>query len=64
MERMIFVVVGKSESGDDYVAAFDQEPSKEELLDLVRGWDYEELEPGPGFADSYVHIHVEEVRLR
>jgi len=67
----VFVVSGHSESGDDYVAVFRNDPTEKQLSELVHSWDgnqdymdEDELNQGPGYAGSYVHINVEKLKFQ
>jgi len=58
--QTVWLVVGKSESGDDYSAVFSSKPSEEKLKQLVYSWDGDEEEDGSGYAGSYVNINLSE----
>lgn len=56
----IWIVEGRSESGDYYQEIFGHEPSDHELTELAFSWDGDRTKPwGPGFAGSWVHITTE-----
>ncbi len=56
----IFIVTGKSESGDSYgPELFKKEPTQEQLKELAHKWDFFDGE-GPGDFGSYVHLKVRE----
>lgn len=60
----VFVVLGKSESSDEYVAVFQKKPTKVQLGVIANLWDGGEGHDGPGYAGSYVHIEVSEQEVR
>jgi len=55
--KEVWVVQGKSESGDDYLAVFSTKPTKKQLTELALSWDGEEPD-GPGYGGSWVHLEV------
>jgi hypothetical protein len=70
---MTWIVIGHSESGDEYSDLYDNEPTEDELKSFVHnrdGWwaaGYESYQAmidagdgGPGYNDSWIHITVEE----
>jgi hypothetical protein len=59
----LWVTVGHSESGNDYLHLFQNEPSDERLSELVHGWDGDEQKDGPGYDGSYVHLTVKEFEV-
>lgn len=65
----MFIVMAKSESGDDYgvIDKFENEPTEEELNALVHsdrfgcdGWNEDECD-GPGHAGSCLYLTVQEI---
>lgn len=61
----VFVVTGKSESGDDcFPAVFDHKPSEAELSAFAHECDGDEFRDGCGYDGSYVHIEVNEVEIK
>jgi hypothetical protein len=60
---MIWVVTGKSESGDEYVAAYKKHPTAAQLSDLVHSWDGDDEREGPGHDGSYIYISIIECNL-
>lgn len=61
--KKIWVVSGKSESGDDYgPIAYSSKPSSKTLKKLVEEWDAEDWD-GPGDFGSYVHLTIDEVEI-
>ena len=63
-EESVWVVVGESESRDNYLAVFGHKPNKTQLTELARNWDYDPDFPGNGYAKSRVYIAVFEEFLR
>jgi hypothetical protein len=66
---MLIVIVGKSESGDDYGPwVFNKTPSDQQLETFLReecAGDFpEDGEEGPGIFGSYVHIDIHEVEVQ
>ena len=59
----VWVVVGESESGDDYLHVFGYEPSEKRLEDLAHDWDGDEDNEGPGSYGSYVYLCVDEYEV-
>ena len=60
----VFVVTGKSESGDSYGPyVYKTKPSDKVLKELVKGLDYGEGD-GPGDYGSYVYLSVDERVIR
>jgi hypothetical protein len=62
--RSLWIVIGHSESGDNYAAAFRKKPTVKALKELANSWDGEEGHDGPGYGGSYVYLRVEEQPLR
>jgi hypothetical protein len=58
-QEFVYVVRGHSESGDDYLAVYKNEPSEAVLSELAHGWDGDDEGQGPGEDGSYVHISVD-----
>ena len=60
----VWVVTGKSESGDDCgPLVFSSQPSQSKLRDIAYDWDGDEEREGPGDYGSYVHLSVDEVEV-
>ena len=59
----VWIVRGKSESGDKYgPKRYDHAPSKTELREFIQQETPEELDcDGPGDFDSYVYLDVEKL---
>lgn len=57
----IWIVRGKSESGDSYgPKRYNYEPTEEDLRNFIKNETDEELDcDGPGDFDSYVYLEVE-----
>jgi hypothetical protein len=62
-EKPIYIVTGKSESGDDYgPKKYDHKPTKKELRSFISEETPEELDcDGPGDFGSYVYLEVTEL---
>lgn len=59
MKQKVWVVVGNSESGDDFgPVVFKDKPTDEKLKELCFNWDGDEKECGPGMYGSYVYLDV------
>jgi hypothetical protein len=56
----VWVVVGHSESGDEYRRVFRASPTEDELSELAHNWDGDDDKEGPGFDGSYVHLTIYE----
>lgn len=56
----VYIVIGESESGDEYTAVFSKKPTKKILTNLAFSWDGDKDNPtAGGYAGSYVYISVE-----
>ena len=53
----MWLLLAKSESGDDYQKVFDHEPTDEELEKWCHALDGCPDKEGPGNYGSYVHIY-------
>lgn len=63
-KKTIWVVVGRSESGDDYgPKVFQEEPTDEELKALALSWDVDGDGKGPGDYGTYIHIKIKETEV-
>ena len=62
---IVWVVLGASESGDDYgPVIFWDKPSEEKLKEMAHDWDGCAEEDGPGNYGSYVYLAVDKVRIK
>jgi len=60
----IWIVTGKSESGDDYGPfSYKHKPTDDQLRELCHMVDGDENEDGPGDYGSYVHLNVKETTV-
>jgi len=60
----VWVVTGKSESGDEYgPVVFERKPTDKTLKQLVFDWDGNDGS-GPGDYGSYVHLTKTKVAVR
>jgi len=65
MKQKVWIVTGKSESGDSYgPLAYDKKPSKAVLKRLAFSWDAGEGSDGPGDFGSYVYLDVTQVEVQ
>lgn len=64
MNPTVWLVLGTSESGDNYAAVFHEKPSTQRLDAIALGWDGTEERDGPGRAGSYVHLTVTEEEVK
>jgi len=66
----VWVVTGKSESGDDYgPTVYETKPTEETLRLLAHGWDGnfdndDNYEEGPGDYDSWVFLTVSKRKIQ
>lgn len=63
VKKTVWIVTGKSESGDDYgVYVFGKKPTERQLKDICENdageWD------GPGYLGSYIHLTISEETVR
>lgn len=62
--KTVFVVTGKSESGDSYgPVVFNGKPTDKILQQLCEAWDFGDGD-GPGAYGSFVHLSVDKCTVR
>lgn len=60
---IVYLVIGKSESGDEYQYIFSKEPTDKQLKKLVFYWDGDKRKRGCGSFGSNVYIETIKIQI-